>query len=152
MSIWTSISILIIVLSILILIIMGMTSYKKIKPTLKAFKNLNNRLDRELEFYHKEINDLENKVETINHDLNAMQKELAVKSLNFQNFLDHQDSLQHSMLYLQNHASSYSKGIASNLKEELKADGPKIVKVFKRTFKKTFKKQKERHNMIKKVE
>lgn len=131
---------------------MGLTSYKKIKPTLSAFKNLNNRFNRELEFYHKEMNELENKVETINHDLSAMQKELTVKNLNFQNFIEQQDGLQDSMLYLQSHAGSYSKGIANNLKEEIKTDGPKIVKVFKRTFKKTYKKQKERNNIIKKVE
>lgn len=41
-------------------------------------------------------------------------------------------------------AGEYSSGIASNIKDELKEDGPKIAEVFKRAFKKTAQKQKVR--------
>lgn len=148
MSTWTILSVLIIVFSIIMLVIVAGLSYKKMKPTLTSFDHLNARIKQKTIFYNKEIENVDHKVQKSNEDFGAVQNDLILKNINFENFMDQQESFQNSINYLQNHAGEYSKGIAKNFKDEVKDDGPKIVKVFKRAFKKTINKQKKRHKNL----
>lgn len=139
------ISLLIVGLSILTLIIVGLISYKKMKPTIHKFNDLNTNIQQKIKFYNREAEHLNHRIININQEVETLQKELLVKSQNFENLLDEQGQFQNSLRYLQNHSSEFSKGIASNLKDEVKDEGPKIMKIFKRAFKKTIQKQKDRH-------
>lgn len=145
MSNWTILSILIIVFSILMLVIIGILSYKEMKPAFRNFKNLKARLEQKTNFYTNEVEHINNQVQKLDQELGSVQKELLLKNIHFQDFIDQQESLQNSINYLQNNAGKYSKGIANNLKNEVKSDGPKIIKIFKRALKKTIHKQKKRH-------
>lgn len=132
-------------ISIVALLIVGIVSYNKIKPTLQNFTNLNTQIKQKVTFYNKESKHLISRIEKLDSDINVIQNDFTLKNHYLQNFTEQQNSLKNSLLYLQNHAAKYSKGIASNLKEEIKSDGPKMVEIFKRSFKKTIQKQKKRH-------
>lgn len=139
------ISISIILASILLIIIISSLTYKKIKPTINNMNNLSEDLNQKINSYTKDGENLNQKVAALNQKANTLQSNLEQKSAQFQDFAETQEQFQDSLLYLKNHSGEYTKGISSNLKEEIKEDGPKITETFKRTFKKTFKKQKLRY-------
>lgn len=152
MSAGTIIAISIIVASILMLFVVGMISYNRMKPTFRNFKNLNAQMKQKKDFYNRESDHLTNQLQELKMDLDSLQREVELKSVHFQDFSNEQGNFQTSLRYLQDHAGGYSKGIASNLKDEAKRDGPKIIESFKRAFKKTAHKQKERRKKNKKAE
>lgn len=144
MSTGVIIAISIVVLSILMLVAVGGFSYKQTKPTFHNLKDLNALINQKSKFYTREGEQLSNRVASLSHDAELIQKEIQVNTLYFQDFADKQGEFQSSIRYLQNHAADYSKGIARNIKDEVKEDGPKVLKSFKLAFKKTAQKQKAR--------
>lgn len=145
MNTGTIIALSIVVLSILMLVVVGVFTYKEIKPTFHNLNELNAVINQKKKFYTRETGQLNKRVTLLNQDAEQIQKEVQVKSLHFQNFAHEQGEFQSSVRYLKNHAADYSKGIAQNIKSEIKEDGPKILKSFRLAFKKTAQKQKARY-------
>lgn len=144
MSTGTIIALSIVALSILMLVIVWIVSYNEAKPTLHNVNELNAIINQKKKFYTREAEQLNKKVALLNQDAELIQNEVQEKSLHFQDFTHEQGEFQSSIRYLKNHAAGYSKGIAQNIKDEVKEDGPKIIKSFKLAFKKTVQKQKVR--------
>lgn len=144
MSTGAIIAIVIVFLSLILLAVVGAISYKQMKPTIKNMKKLNAEIEHISKLYTRESEDLSKRFTQISLDAGLIQSEIQEKSLHFQDFAHEQGEFQSSVRYLQDHAAEYSKGIASNIKEEIKEDGPKIMKSFKLAFKKTIEKQKAR--------
>lgn len=144
MSIGIIIALSIVILSILMLIIVGVISYNGIKPTFHNVKEVNAVINQKKKFYTREVEQLNNKISLLNEEAKLLQKDIEISSLHFQDFAHEQGEFQSSVRYLKNHVAGYSKGIARNIKEEVKEDGPKIIKSFKLAFKKTAQKQKAR--------
>lgn len=145
MSAGVIISISIVVVSILMLVIVGFVSYNQIKPTMANVKDLNELLDQKKNYYTRESQHLNERVTLLNTRVELLQEEAEIKSVSFKDFSNEQGQFQTSIRYLQGHATDYAKGISTNVKDEIKQDGPKIKETFKRAFKKTFQKQKARH-------
>ena len=139
------ITISIIVFSILLLVIVATISYGQMKPTFKNIEQLKATIEQKKQFYNRESQYLTKKANKLNGEVHFLQKNLDNKKINIQYFSQTQEKLQDSLLYLKDHLGDYSKGIAKNFTSEIKEDGPKIIKVLKRSFKKTFRKQKERY-------
>ncbi len=114
------------------------------KPTIQNIKDLRSTIDQKKKFYIRESEHLNERITHLNVEVELLQDDFQEKSMQFQDFTDKQGQFQSSIKYLQDHASEYTKGIATNLKDEIKEDGPKIVESFKRAFKKTIHKQKQR--------
>lgn len=144
MSIGAIIAISIVGLSILMLVVVGFMSYHKMKPTIDNFTNLKTSIEQKSNFYIKESEHIKKEITLLNNDANLIQEEIQEKSVYFKDFAHEQGEFQSSIRYLQSHATEYSKGIATNLKDEIKDEGPKIIKNFKLAFKKTIQKQKAR--------
>lgn len=144
MSTGTIIALSIVVLSILMLAAVGAFTYNEIKPTHRNLNELNAVINQKKKFYTREAEELNNRVTLLSQNAERIQKEAEDKSLQFQDFAQEQGEFQSSVRYLQDHAADYSKGIAQNIKAEVKEDGPKIIKSFKLAFKKTAQKQKAR--------
>lgn len=144
MSTGTIIAIGIVVISVIILLTAGVISYKQMKPTLENVKKLNAAIQHTSKFYTRESENLNERIKQLSLEAGLMESEIQEKSLHFQDFAHKQDEFQASIRYLQNHAGEYSKGIATNIKEEVKEEGPKVIKSFKLAIKKTIKKQKAR--------
>lgn len=142
----------ILVLSIVLLAVVGLISFKKMKPAIKNFNDLNTDVQQLIEFYKHKSQDIMQEVQTLKQDVLVMQDDVELKNLSVQEFSDRQRELQSSLTYLQNHLGDYSKGIAMNAKNEIQKDGPKMFKIFKRAFKKTARKQKQRFKTNKKAE
>lgn len=134
----------IIVLSIILLVIAGIVTYKKVQPTLQEIQALKETINDKKEIYTRDINHINERVNGINQRFLLVQQDAEVKAEHFQDLMDEQGQFQHSLGYLKDHAGEYTKGISSNVKDELKEDGPKIMETFKRAFKKTAQKQKVR--------
>ena len=131
--------------SILLLIVVGVLSYRQMKPTLKNLNQLEATFEQKKQFYKRESQYLNDEIEKLTIDANALKENIDIKSINFQYFSRKQNEFQNSLLYLKNHSGEYSKGIAQNVKREIKEDGPKVLDIFKRAFKKTIRKQKTRY-------
>lgn len=144
MSTGTIIALSIVALSVLMVAVVGLISYNGMKPTFQNLRELNAIINQKTKFYTREGEQLNKRVSQLSHDAELIQKEIQLNSLHFQDFAQEQGEFQSSIRYLKNHAADYSKGIARNIKEEIKEDGPKIIKSFKLAFKKTAKKQKAR--------
>lgn len=144
MSTGTITVIAIIVLSILLIIVAGIITLKNIKPTLNQLKETNEVVNQKIEYYNREADHLKNRVEQLNQRVELVQADAEVKSAHLEDFMHEQGKFQTSIRYLKGHAGEYASGIATNFKEEIKEDGPKLVETFKRAFKKTAQKQKIR--------
>lgn len=144
MNTGTIIAIIIVVLAILLIIVAGVVTYNKIKPTLKKIKDTNEAINQKIELYNREVEQVTDRVETLNQRVQHIQADAEVKTAHFEDFMDEQGKFQTSIRYLQGHAGEYASGIGTNLKDEIKEDGPTIVETFKRAFKKTAQKQKVR--------
>lgn len=144
MSTGTIIAIAIVVVSLLIIIVAGFMSYRKMKPTLENLNDLNETINQKKEFYTRESQHLNERVTSLTQRVEGIQSEVEVKKMHFEDFMDEKGQFQSSIRYLQSHAGDYAKGISGNVKDELKEDGPKIKETFKRAFKKTAEKQKAR--------
>lgn len=145
MNTGTIIAISIVVVSILLLIIVGIVSYNKAKPTIKNIKELNETLDQQKAYFTRESDHLTERVTNIQERVELLQQDAEEKSKHLEDFMDEKGQFQTSVRYLQSHAGEYASGIGSNLKDEIKEDGPKIKEYFKRAFKKTYEKQKARY-------
>ncbi|SHE89495.1 Uncharacterized protein YoxC, contains an MCP-like domain [Atopostipes suicloacalis DSM 15692] len=145
MSTGTIIAISIVVISILALIIVGIMTYKKIKPTLKNVDHLKEVINQKTKYYTRESQHLNERITLLTQRVDGIQSEVEVKMVDFEDFTDEKGEFQSSLRYLQSHAGEYTKGISSNIMDEVKEDGPQIIETFKRAFKKTAQKQKIRH-------
>lgn len=145
MSTGTIIAISIVIISILLLIIVGVLTRKKIAPTLKNIKDLNEVISQKSNYYTREGNHLNERVSTLTERVENIQTEVEVKMVHFEDFTNEQGQFQSSIRCLKDHAGEYSKGISSNVVDEVKEDGPKIAETFKRAFKKTAEKTKLRY-------
>lgn len=145
MSTVTIIALSIIAFSLILVVGVGIVSYNKAKPTLKNIQNTREVIEQKTEYFTREGEHLKERVDHLNIRVQGVQKELEVKSLQFEELMDEQGQFSTSLRYLQSHAGDYASGISSNLKEELQEDGPKLAKTFKQAFKKTWGKQKVRY-------
>lgn len=145
MSTGTIIAISIVVISILLLIIVGIVTRKKLSPTLKNIKDLNEVISQKSNYYMRESDHLNERVTTLTERVENLQTEVEVKMVHFEDFTNEQGQFQSSIRYLKEHAGEYGKGISSNVADEVKEDGPKIAETFKRAFKKTAEKTKLRY-------
>lgn len=144
MSLGNILVISIIALSFILIIVAGIITYKRVQPTLGKLQELNKTIDQKKEIYTRDVNHINGRVNELNQRVQYIQKDAEIKAENFQDLMDEQGQFQTSLSYLKGHAGEYSSGIASNVKNELKEDGPKIAETFKRAFKKTAQKQKVR--------
>lgn len=145
MSTGTITALSIIVISILVLIIVIAKSYTNIKPTLANIKDLQENLAQKGNYFTREGKHLNEEVTNLSKRATLLQKDVKEKTVYFDDFMDEQGQFQTSLLYLKDHAGEYTKGITTNVKNEIQEDGPKIVDTFKRAFKKTYQKQKLRY-------
>lgn len=134
----------IIALSFVLIIVAGLLTYKKVQPTLNDIKELSETINQKKEIYTRDVNHINERVNGINQRVQFIQKDAEVKAEHFQDLMDQQGQFQMSLGYLKGHAGEYASGISSNVKDEIKEDGPKIMETFKRAFKKTALKQKVR--------
>ncbi len=135
----------IIALSFVLIIVTAILTYKKVQPTLQEIKELNDTINQKKNMYTQDVDHITDRVNEINQKAQFIQQNAEIKTKHFQDLMDEQGQFQNSLNYLKGHAGEYSSGIASNIKDELKEDGPKIVETFKRAFKKTAQKQKVRY-------
>ena len=135
----------IIALSFVLIIVTAILTYKKVQPTLHEIKELNDTINQKKNIYTQDVDHITDRVNEINQKAQFIQQSAEIKTKHFQDLMDEQGQFQNSLNYLKGHAGEYSSGIASNIKDELKEDGPKIVETFKRAFKKTAQKQKVRY-------
>lgn len=145
MSTGTIIALLIIAISLILVVVVGILSYNKAKPALKNIQNTREVIDQKINYFTREGEHLKERVDLLNTRVQGVQKEIEVKSIQFDDLMDEQGQFSTSLRYLQSHAGDYASGISSNLKDELQEDGPKLAKTFKRAFKKTWGKQKVRY-------
>ena len=139
------VALLIVALSLILVVVVGIISYSKAKPALKNIKNTREEINQKVTYFQREGEHLKERVDHLNTRVQGVQKELEVKSLQFDELMDEKGQFSTSLRYLQNHAGDYASGISSNLKDELQEDGPKLAKTFKRAFKKTWGRQKVRY-------
>lgn len=144
MNTGTIIALVIVGVSLLMLIIVGAVTYKKVQPVLKNINDMNEVITQKIEYFTREGNHITDRINRLNQRIKLLQEEVEVKSIQFENLTNEQGQFQTSLRYLQNHAGDYASGISSNVKDELQEDGPKIWKTFKRATKKTVQKQKIR--------
>ena len=145
MSTGTIIALLIVGISLILVVVVGILSYNKAKPALKNIQNTREVIDQKINYFTREGEHLKERVDLLNTRVQGVQKELEVKSIQFDDLMDEEGQFSTSLRYLQSHAGDYASGISSNLKDELQEDGPKLAKTFKRAFKKTWGKQKVRY-------
>ena len=145
MSTGTIIALLIVAISLILVVVVGILSYNKAKPALKNIQNTREVIDQKINYFTREGEHLKERVDLLNTRVQGVQKELEVKSIQFDDLMDEQGQFSTSLRYLQSHAGDYASGISSNLKDELQEDGPKLAKTFKRAFKKTWGRQKVRY-------
>lgn len=144
MNTGTIVAIIIVVLAIILVIVAAAVTYKNIKPTLNNIKETNETINQKREYYERETKHVTDRVETLNQRVEYIQEDAEEKAVHFEDFMDEQGKFQTSIRYLKGHAGEYASGIGSNLKDELKEDGPRLAETFKRAFKKTAQKQKVR--------
>lgn len=142
MNTGTIIALVIVAVSLLMLIIVGAVTYKKVQPVLKNINDMNEVITQKIEYFTREGNHITDRINRLNQRIKLLQEEVEVKSIQFENLTNEQGQFQTSLRYLQNHAGDYASGISSNVKDELQEDGPKIWKTFKRATKKTVQKTK----------
>lgn len=144
MSIGTIIALGIILISIIGIVAVAFITFNKVKPTLKNINETNQLITQKTNYFKREGEHLTQNIDHINHRVTYLQSEIEEKSVHFQDLADENGKFQTSVRFLKDHATDYAKGISSNVIEEIKEDGPKIGKIFKRAFKKTYAKQKAR--------
>lgn len=145
MNTGTIIALVIIVVSLLMVIIVGAVTYKKIQPALKNINDTNEVVTQKIKYFTREGNHITERLNHLNKRIEILQEEVEIKSVQFEDLTNEQGKFQTSLRYLQSHAGEYTSGISSNLKDEIKEDGPKIWETFKRATKKTAQKQKTRY-------
>ncbi|WP_368645511.1 DUF948 domain-containing protein [Alkalibacterium putridalgicola] len=139
------ISLIIVGVSLVLLIAIGIYAMKKMKPTLNNIERTQTNVQDQVEHFTNEADVMQKKVDLIMTRVDST-KEVAQTNMERMNELsDTASSLSHSLTYLKEHSADYSKGIAQNTYTELKTDGPRLAKTFKRAFKGTVEKQKQRH-------
>ena len=144
MDVGTILAIVIVILSIILVIATVLITRKQLQPTMNNIKDLKDLITQKQNFYLRESDHINNRVTDLTKRAETLQLDVEEKMVHFQDFGNEQGQFQTSLRYLQDHAGDYAKGISTNLKDELKEDGPKIVETFKRAFKKTAQKQKSR--------
>ena len=137
MSTGTIIAIAIVVVSLVALIVIGLMSYSKVKSTVEKMNDLNETINQKKEFYTRESQHINERVNSLTQRVEGIQSEVDVKMMHFEDFMDEKGQFQSSIRYLQSHAGDYAKGISGNVRDEIKEDGPKIKETFKRAFKET---------------
>lgn len=145
MNTGTIIALVLVAVSLLMILIVGAVTYSKTKPTLKNIKETSEVVNQKIEYFTREGNHLMERINLLNKRVELLQEDVEVKTVQFEDLSNEQGKFQTSLRYLQSHAGEYASGISSNLKDEIKEDGPKVWETFKRALKKTSQKQKVRH-------
>lgn len=138
------VSLIILGVSLIILIVMGFLSMKKMRPTLKNIEETQKTVESHIEHFTNEAEAIQNKVDHIMARVEYTQNILEIKLQNFDDFQHYAESLSHSLQFLKEHGNEYSKGAAENTLNEIRTDGPRLMKTFKLAFSKTVEKQKHR--------
>jgi len=145
MSIAYIIALVILGVALIALIAIGLTTFKKMKPTFNNIKETQSTVNDHIEHFTVEADAVQTKVNQVKGRVEDLQKVATIKMQRFDELSTHASSLSDSLTYLKDHSSDYSKGIAKNTTDELKTDGPMVAKTFTRAFKRTFQKQKARY-------
>lgn len=137
-------SLVILGVSLVVLIVMGFFAMKKMRPTFKNIEETQKVVEGHMEHFTHEAEIMQEKVDHLMTRVDYTKNVSELKIQRFDEFSDYATSLSESLMYLKEHGSEFSKGVAENSYTELKNDGPLLAKTFKLAFKKTIDKQKMR--------
>lgn len=146
MALGYTISLIILGVSIAALIVIGIMVSKKIRPTLNNIQETQSTAVDHVEHFTGEAESIQSKIEHIVQRVESLQQKTEVRLEHFDKLSAHASELGDALTYLKGRSSDLSKGIAKNTFDELKTDGPKLVKTFNLAIKRTFQKQKARYN------
>lgn len=139
-------SLIILAVSFILLVVVGLLAAKKIKPTLNHLKETQEVVNDHVEHFTNEADAVQNKVNHIVERIETLQQEAEVRVESFEELSTHASHLGEAISHLNNQRNDITKGIAKNAFEEIKTDGPKLVKTFQLAIKRTIEKQKARKN------
>ena len=100
MSTGTIIALLIVAISLILVVVVGILSYSKAKPALKNIQNTREVIDQKINYFTREGEHLKERVDLLNTRVQGVQKELEVKSLQFDDLMDDQGQFSTSLRYL----------------------------------------------------
>ena len=88
MSTVTIIALAIVALSLILVVGVGIVSYSKAKPTLKNIQNTREVIDQKISYFTREGEHLKERVDLLNTRVQGVQKELEVKTHQFEDLTD----------------------------------------------------------------
>lgn len=139
-------ALIIFVVALVVLVIVGIIAYTRAKPTLDNFNTVKSDTNDKIDYYTKEVEVIQGKVENLQNRVDSTQKEATQKLSLFEELQNHINHLQVSLNYLKEHSGELTNRASKITKDELQKEGPIIAKTFKKAFGKTYQKQKERYS------
>lgn len=140
------IALIILVAAIVILGISGFLAFKKVKPTLDGFNDLNKDVQDTINRYSKDGERIQQKIEVIQNRVELTQMNLDQKLLNVNELQKEFNSLSDSLRFLKEHGAELSKENSQSVVDQVKEDGPKYFNIVKGTVERTVNKQKARYS------
>jgi uncharacterized protein YoxC len=140
------ISLVILATAFILLIVIGFIAAKKVKPTLTYLKETQEVVNDHIDHFTKEADAVQIKVNNIVERVEKLQTDAEQRMVVFDQLSHHASDLGDALNHLNNERADLTKGIAKNTFNELKTDGPRILKTFQLAIKRTYQKQKARQN------
>lgn len=146
MSTSNIIALTIVIVAIIVLIVVGIVAFNKMKPTLNNFNKLSEDINNTVNRYSKDGERLQKKVEVIQNRIELTQMSADQKLTNIDYLQGQLNSLSDSLLFLKEHGTELSKENSQIVVDDVKENGPMYWNIFQDTAKRTFNKQKARYN------
>lgn len=146
MSTSNIIALTIVIVAIIVLIVVGIVAFNKMKPTLNNFNKLSEDINNTVNRYSKDGERLQKKVEVIQNRIELTQMSADQKLTNIDYLQGQLNSLSDSLLFLKEHSAELSKENSQSVVDDVKENGPMYWNIFQDTAKRTFNKQKARYN------
>lgn len=146
MSTSNIIALTIVIVAIIVLIVVGIVAFNKMKPTLNNFNKLSEDINNTVNRYSKDGERLQKKVEVIQNRIELTQMSADQKLTNIDYLQGQLNSLSDSLLFLKEHGTELSKENSQSVVDDVKENGPMYWNIFQDTAKRTFNKQKARYN------
>lgn len=146
MSTSNIIALTIVIVAIIVLIVVGIVAFNKMKPTLNNFNKLSEDINNTVNRYSKDGERLQKKVEVIQNRIELTQMSADQKLTNIDYLQGQLNSLSDSLLFLKEHGAELSKENSQSVVDDVKENGPMYWNIFQDTAKRTFNKQKARYN------
>lgn len=138
-------SLIILAVSIVVLIVIGILAKKMVNPTLTNIKKTQSLVNDHIEHFTNEANAIQTKIDHIVERVDHLQTDTETKLEHFEELSAHATHLGDAITHLNDQRTFIVKGLTKNTYEELKSDGPKVMKLFRLAAKRTYQKQKSRH-------